>query len=65
MNRRNFLEKAVRGILLGGLALVSGLLVSRKQLSRYTQCSAGLQCKNCDKISECQLPEAENQRKDG
>ncbi len=65
MNRRNFIEKTGRGILLGGLAIVSGVLVSRRQVSRDTQCSANFQCKNCGKLSRCQLPEAETERKDG
>jgi hypothetical protein len=65
MNRRNFIETTGRGILLGGLAIVSGVLVSRRQVSRDTQCSAYFQCKNCGRLSRCQLPEAETERKDG
>ena len=65
MNRRNFIDKAGRGILLGGLVIVSGILVSRKQVVRENQCSANFQCKSCGKISKCQLPEAETERQDG
>jgi hypothetical protein len=65
MNRRNFIDKAGRGLLLGGLAVVSGVLIARRQVSRDTQCSVDSQCKNCGKLSKCQLPEAEIQRKDG
>ena len=64
MNRRNFIEKTGRGVLLGGLAIVSGVLVSRRQVSLDTQCSANFQCKNCGKLSKCQLSEAETERKD-
>jgi len=65
MNRRNFIDKTGRGILLGGLAIVSGLLISRQQVIRDTPCSANFQCRNCGKLSRCQLPEAEIERKDG
>ncbi|MCK4880274.1 MAG: hypothetical protein KAS82_06435 [Bacteroidales bacterium] len=65
MNRRNFIEKTGRGILLGGLAMVTGVLVSRRQVVRDRQCSANFQCKNCRKLSKCQLAEAEMERKDG
>jgi len=65
MNRRNFLDKAGRGILLGGLATVSGILIARRQVSRETKCSANFQCRNCGKLSGCQLPEAEIERTDG
>ncbi len=65
MNRRIFIERTGRGILLGALAIVSGILVSRRQVSLDTKCSANFQCRNCGKLSDCQLPEAETERKDG
>ncbi len=65
MNRRKFIERTGRGVLLGVLVVVTGVLVTRKQVSRDTQCSAGFQCKSCSKLSNCQLPEAETERKDG
>ena len=65
MNRRNFIEKSGRGILLGGLAIISGVLVARRQVTRDTKCSTNFQCNNCGKLSRCQLPEAETERKDG
>ena len=65
MNRRNFIEKTGRGILLGALAVVSVVLVSRRQVSLDTKCPANLQCRNCGKLSKCQLPEAEIERNDG
>lgn len=65
MKRRDFIDKTGRGLLLGGLAVLSGVLVSRRQLSMDTQCSANFQCRNCGKLSKCQLPEAEMERTDG
>ena len=65
MNRRNFIDKSGRALLLGALAIVSGVLIARRQVSRDTNCSANFQCRNCTKLSKCQLPEAEIERKDG
>ena len=65
MNRRNFIELTGRGILLGGLAMMTGVLVSRRQVARETSCTANFQCRSCGKLSSCQLAEAEMERKDG
>lgn len=65
MKRRDFIERTGRGILLGGLAIASGVLVARRQVSRDTGCTANFQCRNCGKLSGCQLPEAETERTDG
>ncbi len=65
MNRKKFIELSGRGALLGGLAIISGVLVSRRQVSLDTKCSANFQCRKCGKLSKCQLPEAETERNDG
>ena len=65
MNRKNFFDLSGRYLLLGGLAIISGLLVSRRQVSLDTKCSENFQCRNCGKLSKCQLPEAEIERNDG
>ena len=65
MNRRDFIDKSGRGILLGGLAVVTGVLIARRQVSRDAVCTANFQCKNCGKLTGCQLPEAEIERTDG
>ena len=65
MNRRNFIDKTGRGMLFGGLAALTGLLVSRQQVSRYDECIADFQCKKCNRLSKCGLPEAEIERGNG
>jgi len=65
MNRRNFIDKTGRTFLLGTLAIVSGILVSRRQVVRGNQCTEDFMCRNCRKISDCRLPEAETERKHG
>ena len=59
------MEKSGRGILLGGLAIVSGVLIARRQVSLDTACNSDFQCRNCNRLSDCQLPEADKERKDG
>ena len=65
MNRRYFIEKAGRTFLLGGLALVSGVLVARRQVKSNADCMVNYQCKSCRKLSSCSLPEAEIERHHG
>jgi hypothetical protein len=65
MNRRIFIERTGRGFLLGGLAVLSGVLIARRQVSQDTNCSANFQCRNCNRLSSCALPEAEIERDHG
>ena len=62
MNRRFFIERTGRTFLLGGLVLLSGLLVARRQVTHAAACSANFQCGSCRKLSSCSLPEAEIER---
>lgn len=65
MNRRYFIDKAGRTFLLGGLALVSGVLIARRQVKRDAACTVNYQCRSCRKLSSCSLPEADKERQDG
>lgn len=65
MNRRIFIERTGRAFLLGGLAVLSGLLIARRQVSPDPACTANFQCKNCNRLSSCALPEAEIERVNG
>jgi hypothetical protein len=65
MKRRNFIDQTGRAFLLGGLAVLAGLLVSRRQVVKDTGCIADFQCRNCRILTDCQLPEAETERRDG
>ncbi len=62
MNRRTYIEKALRGGLLAVLIAGTGLLVSRRQVSLESKCEHGKQCAGCGKLGRCALPEAESQR---
>jgi len=65
MNRRNFIDKSGRTFLLGALAIVSGVLVSRRQVVRGNTCTEDFMCRSCRKLSDCRLPEAETERNHG
>lgn len=62
MNRKSFLSALVRGGILGSMALLTGVLFSRKQLTLEKECGLSVQCRNCSKLKNCQLPEAEKER---
>ena len=62
MNRRIFIERTGRTFLLGGLALMSGLLIARRQVGPVTECNVNFRCKSCRKLTSCTLPEAETQK---
>jgi len=65
MDRRVFIEKFSRGGLLASLAVVAGILISRRQVSFIESCNDDFQCRNCRRLSSCALPEAENERGHG
>jgi len=65
MDRRIFLQRIGRGTLLAALAAVVGVLVSRRQVVGDQDCSANIQCRNCNKLTSCELPEAVKTREDG
>ncbi len=62
MNRKKFIEQTTRGLLLGGMALVSLFFVKRSQLT-LDSCDNSFLCKNCKRLDKCQLPEAKNIKK--
>ena len=64
MDRKTFITRLVRGGLLAVLALISGILLTRKQVTLEKECGLGVQCRKCNKLNDCALPEAEAERKE-
>jgi len=62
MNRRNFIRGIARGGLLGGLLLVPGIFIYRRQVTGDGECSGNFHCSRCGKLSRCTLPEALKER---
>ena len=65
MDRKEFINRFVRGGLLALLAVVPAILVSRKQVSLEESCSEDFMCRNCQRLERCELPEAITERKNG
>ena len=61
MDRKRFIEQMARGGLLAVLALGTGFLLSRRQVTLQQECELNYQCRSCGKLKECQLPEAKKQ----
>lgn len=59
MARRNWLRSVARFVALGGIALITTILVSRSNGSclRLT-----LPCQECELLSRCRLPRAQHTR---
>jgi len=57
INRRNFIVKLVRNGSLLSLAAISGYLIFGR--NEEDVCDFSFVCKNCKKLKDCQLPEAE------
>ncbi len=63
MNRKAFISTAGRITILGVMALFTGFLAARKQLT-LESCPESI-CRNCNKKEDCNLPEAKRYRRDG
>jgi hypothetical protein len=48
--------------ILGGMALFSGILISRRQVITGRECGREDPCIHCPKLKSCTLPEALNER---
>jgi hypothetical protein len=64
MNRKAFIHTLVRGGILATMALLAGVLISRKQISLEKECGLNLQCRSCTRLKACELPEAKSERGD-
>ena len=65
MDRRGFIQKFGRGSMLMALAAMAGILVARKQVHPDQECSDDFLCRECRRLSNCQLPEAITTRDHG
>ena len=48
--------------MLGGLLLVPGIFIYRRQVTGDGECSGNFHCSRCGKLSRCTLPEALKER---
>ena len=63
LNRRSFIEKLSRNIILLILASISGFLIFREGTDELQACDFDFICKNCKKKQNCTFPEAIEHKK--
>ncbi|MFC0876069.1 hypothetical protein ACE01N_05725 [Saccharicrinis sp. FJH2] len=61
MDRKAFLQRLGRLSLLGGLAAVSGLILTKREISAE-KCAINEVCKNCNEYRFCSKDQALKQR---
>ena len=61
MDRRAFIRKAGRGIVLGGIIAGSGYLLLKP--GSEEKCNFDFICANCKQLKTCSLPEADDFKK--
>jgi hypothetical protein len=63
INRRDFIKTSTRGLILGGLTLMTGVLLFREESQGEDRCNFDFVCGNCSKLKGCKLPEATDYKK--
>lgn len=65
MNRKTFIDRLMRLIILGGIGILTGFLVSRRKLVHGGYCRLDTVCSNCPELKGCSKDEAVTYRKNG
>ncbi|MGM0474470.1 MAG: hypothetical protein ACQERV_10020 [Bacteroidota bacterium] len=65
MDRRDFIQRLMRGGLLAGLLVIPGIFLSRRQVSSGSGCTGDFRCSSCGMLDRCTLPEAVHEREAG
>lgn len=63
MDRREFIKKAGRIAALATIAAIGGYSVLKE--TDESQCNYNFACKNCKSLNSCNLPEAQEYKRDG
>ncbi|MFA8437088.1 MAG: hypothetical protein ACEPOZ_21485 [Marinifilaceae bacterium] len=63
INRRDFIKASTRGLILGSLTLMTGVLLFREERIGEERCDFDFVCGNCRKLKGCKLPEATDYKK--
>jgi len=65
MNRKEFFKHGGRLAILSGIGMLSAFLAYHQKIVTPENCSLAPQCKNCGKYAQCELPQANKERKNG
>ena len=61
MDRRDFIKKISRNLVLGGVLATSSYLLLKQDTGE--ECNFDFICKNCRQLKQCSLPEADDFKK--
>jgi len=65
MNRKDFFKHGGRWVILSGIGILSTFLALNQKIVTPGNCSVAPQCKNCGKLSQCILPQANKEKNNG
>jgi hypothetical protein len=60
LNRRKFISGGIRGSILAGLGIMSGVFFLRSKNESGEKCEIDFVCQNCSKLKHCGLQEAKD-----
>ena len=60
MNRKEFIKRTGRLLLLGGITATSGYLILNKKVT--ASCTKSDACSKCGEFAKCELPQAQQQK---
>ena len=63
MNREQFIKTIIRSTILAGMAAMIAVFIKQDKIGVSSECGNDFQCKKCNKVKGCTLPEAKNFRK--
>ena len=65
MNRRKFFSQGGRLAILSGIGLLGTFLTIKQKIVTPENCSFAPLCRNCGKFIQCELPQANKERRNG
>ncbi len=65
MNRKEFIRTFGRSFILAAMGVFIVGLARRDRITRYSECTGNLKCKECASLKRCALPEAQKMKADG
>jgi len=65
MERKQFIQTLARTSILAVMVGLVAVFVKRESIASTSECGIDFQCKKCNKVKDCTLPEAENFKNNG
>lgn len=61
MNRKEFFQQGGRWVILSVMGIMTAFLAVNNKIVKAEDCIISEQCKNCGKLSKCELPQAKKE----